>query len=257
MAYYEELDYLPAEELLAWGIRTYGDRFAISTSFQKSGMVIIDMAARITSKIRVFTLDTGRLPEETFEMMDIVRSRYGIQIETVLPDPLEVQMMVRKHGANLFRIDQAHRMLCCHVRKVRPLERKLRQFRAYAVGLRRLTSDSRNEVRKVVEDKHGIAKLSPVADWTRQDIDNYLIRHDVPVHPLYEAGYTSIGCAPCTRAVAAGGGERDGRWWWEADEDKECGLHVSANGKISRKLDVLIEEVSQTTNGYGFDGSGI
>jgi phosphoadenosine phosphosulfate reductase len=254
--YYEELDHLPAEELLAWGLRTFGDRFAISTSFQKSGMVIIDMAARISSKVRIVTLDTGRLPGETYEMMDTVRSRYGLQIEVVMPDPLEVQLMVKNHGANLFLAEPTHRMLCCHVRKVRPLDRKLRQFRAYAVGLRRLTSDSRNEIRKV-DDKDGTAKISPIADWTRQDIEDYTRRKNVPVHPLYALGYSSIGCAPCTRPTENGEDERAGRWWWEEVAAKECGLHFSTNGKIGRKLDILIEEVSQTTNGYGFDGSGI
>jgi phosphoadenylyl-sulfate reductase (thioredoxin) len=256
MPYYEELDHLPAEELLTWCIRTFGKRFAISTSFQKSGMVILDMAARVSSRVRVVTLDTGRLPEETYEMMDTVRSRYGVEIETVLPDPYEVQAMVRKHGANLFLHDPSLRMLCCQIRKVRPLDRKLKQLRAYAVGLRRLTSDSRNEIRKV-EEKDGTVKASPIADWTRQDIDEYTRRNDVPVHPLYGKGYTSIGCSRCTRPTEEGEDERAGRWWWELASAKECGLHFTANGNVGRKVDVLLEEVSETANGYGFDGSGI
>lgn len=248
MSYFEELEDLPAEELVAWGIRTFGGSFAISTSFQKSGMVIIDMAARISSSVRVFTLDTGRLPEETHAMIDMVRSRYGIHVEVVAPDPKEVETMVRQHGANLFYADPSLRMLCCHVRKVRPLERKLREFRAYAVGLRRLTSDSRTETRKV-EYRNGLIKLAPVADWTRQDIEYYTRLHDVPVHPLYARGFASIGCTPCTRPASEGEDERAGRWWWEAESEKECGIHVSANGKIGRKLDILIEEVFQTSNG--------
>jgi len=256
LRYYEELDHLPAEELLAWGVRTFGERFAISTSFQKSGMVAIDMAVRIASGVRVITLDTGRLPEETYEMMGTVRSRYGVEIETVLPDPLEVQAMVRKHGANLFLNDSTLRLLCCQIRKVRPLERKLRQFRAYAVGLRRLTSESRNEMHRV-EEKSGTIKLSPIADWTKQDIEDYTLRHGVPIHPLYGKDYTSIGCNPCTRPTGKGEEERAGRWWWEMEPAKECGLHFPANGTARRKLDVLIEEVSEKANGYGFDGSGI
>jgi phosphoadenylyl-sulfate reductase (thioredoxin) len=245
---FDELDHLPAEEVLAWGIRTFGDRFAISTSLQKSGMVTVDMAARISSAVRVFTLDTGRLPEETQTMIDVVRSRYGIRIEVVSPDPFELQTMVKQHGTNLFYADSALRRLCCHVRKVRPLELKLRQFRAYAVGLRRLTSDSRNEIRKAEREDSGLVKLSPIADWTRQDIEDYTRRHDVPVHPLYAKGYTSIGCAPCTRPTENGESERAGRWWWEQDADKECGLHIPANGRIGRKLDVLIEEIRQHTH---------
>jgi len=256
LPYFDELDDLPAADLLAWAIRTFGDRFCISTSFQRSGMVVIDMAVRISPKVRIITLDTGRLPQETYEMMDILRDRYGVAVETVLPDPQEVQAMVRRHGVNLFRRDPALRMLCCHIRKVRPLERKLKQFRAYAVGLRRLTSWNRNEIRKV-EDKDGVIKISPIADWTRQEIDDYIQRHSVPLHPLYQRGYASIGCAPCTRPVKNGEPERAGRWWWEDALPKECGLHFRADGTIGRKLDVLIEEVTQATNGYGFDGSGI
>lgn len=256
MHYYDELDHLPAEDLLAWGIRTFGNSFAISTSFQKSGMVIVDMAARISKSVRVITLDTGRLPEETYEMMDRIRSRYGVEVEAVMPDPLEVQAMVKRHGANLFLHDRSLRMLCCHVRKVRPLERKLRQFRAYAVGLRRLTSGSRSEIHKV-EESRGSTKISPLADWTRQDVDDYAERHGIELHPLYAAGYTSIGCEPCTRSTRNGESERDGRWWWEEDKAKECGLHSQTDGKIRRTLDVLIDEVTQNANEYGFDGSGI
>lgn len=253
---YDELDDLPADELIAWGVRTFGDSFAISTSFQKSGMVIVDMGARISSGVRVITLDTGRLPEETYQMMDMVRSRYGLPIEVVLPDPLEVQAMVRRFGANLFRQDPSLRKLCCQIRKVRPLDRKLKQFRAHAVGLRRLTSEARNEIHKV-EEKNGSIKISPLADWTKRDIADYTVRHDVPVHPLYGKGYTSIGCAPCTRPTEDGEDERAGRWWWELETDKECGIHFSANGTVGRKLDVLVEEITHAASSYGFDGSGI
>ena len=233
---------------LAWGIRTFGHRFAISTSFQRSGMVIVDMAAKISSKVRVITLDTGRLPEETHAMMDTVRKRYGIRVEVAMPDPFEVQAMVRQHGSNLFFQDPALRKLCCHVRKVRPMERKLLQFRSYAVGLRRLTSDSRNEIHKAERDSLGLIKLAPIADWTRQDIEDYTLRHDVPMHPLYMEGFTSIGCAPCTRRTLPGEEERAGRWWWEQEGDKECGLHVAPNGTIVPKLNVLIEEIVHSSN---------
>jgi len=245
---FDELDDLPAHEVLAWGIRTFGDRFAISTSFQKSGMVIVDLAARISPKVRVVTLDTGRLPEETHVMMDMVRSRYGVPVEVVTPDSFEVQTMVKKYGANLFRADPSLRKLCCHIRKVRPTEWMLRQVRSYAVGLRRLTSDARNEIHKAERDSMGLIKLSPIADWTKQDIEDYTTRHDVPVHPLYAKGYTSIGCAPCTRPTEDGEDDRAGRWWWEQEIDKECGLHISPNGTLGRKLDVLIEEICQPTH---------
>jgi len=119
----------------------------------------------------------------------------------------------------------AYRSLCCHIRKVRPLERKLAEVRAYAVGLRRGQSEMRQSLRKISEEQHGRLKISPLADWTKQQVVEYISAHDVPRHALYAAGYTSIGCDPCTRATSPGEDERAGRWWWEQEEQKECGLH--------------------------------
>jgi phosphoadenylyl-sulfate reductase (thioredoxin) len=118
----------------------------------------------------------------------------------------------------------------------------LRELKAWVAGLRRGQNESRADVRKI-EEIEGKLKLSPLADWTAADVSDYIRKHDVPVHPLYAAGYRSIGCAPCTRAVAAGEDERAGRWWWELDASKECGIHFSAEGKAERKLDVLLSEV--------------
>jgi thioredoxin-dependent adenylylsulfate APS reductase len=202
------------------------DRFAIATSFQKEGMVILDLAAAITPRVRVFTLDTGRLPEETYRMMETVHERYGVRVEIVLPDPEEVQRMVGARGPNLFYQDVESRQLCCEVRKVQPLERKLRDLNAWATGLRREQSATRAGTPKV-ERVDGRIKISPLADWTAAEVSAYTRAHNVPVHPLYERGYTSIGCAPCTRPVRIGERERAGRWWWEQDDRKECGIHFS------------------------------
>ncbi len=223
-------------------MKTYRRQFCISTAFQAEGMVLIDMAARISADVRVITVDTGRLPEETHQMIDRVRDRYGIRVEVVTPDPDEVQTMVERHGPNLFYRDVPFRMLCCEVRKVRPLERKLKEFRAWAVGLRRGQADSRAELTQV-EERDGLVKLSPLADWTSEEVQEYTRRHDVPRHPLYDQGYTSIGCAPCTRAATNGHGERAGRWWWEIDARKECGIHFTPNGKVRRQVDVLLEDI--------------
>jgi len=234
------------EEIIAWAVETYGADLAISTGFQREGMAIVDMAARIRPQIRVITLDTGRLPEETYRMIELVRERYGIAVETVSPDAAELESMTARHGPNLFRKDVASRMLCCQIRKVRPLERKLREFRACMVGLRRGQSESRASVEAV--DTSGattgnVAKISPLADWTAEQVLEYTERNSVPVHPLYAKGYASIGCEPCTRAIEAGEGERAGRWWWELDADKECGLHFSPDGRAERQVDVLLREV--------------
>lgn len=237
---------ISAPELLEWALATYGRQFAISTSFQSEGMVLIDMASRISPDFRVITLDTGRLPEETHTMIETVYERYGVRVEIVAPDADELAAMVARHGTNLFLHDESLRMLCCRVRKILPLERKLRQLEAYAVGLRRSQSDSRSFVPKV-ERKGTNVKLSPLADWSADEIDEYTIAHRVPRHPLYERGYTSIGCAPCTRATLAGEHERAGRWWWEQNATKECGLHYSANGKVERRIDVLLREVQEAT----------
>jgi phosphoadenosine phosphosulfate reductase len=236
------LDSLPAPELLAWALRTYGPRFAISTSFQTDGLVLVDMAARLDLSVRVFTLDTGRLPQETYGVMEAVREKYGVRVELVAPEAAEVERMTTLHGPNLFYRDVALRKLCCHIRKTRPLERKLVELDAWAVGLRREQSSERASIAKA-EYIGGKLKLSPLADWSAAQVDDYVARHDVPRHPLSQQGYPSIGCAPCTRAVAPGEQERAGRWWWETGGSKECGIHVTPEGQMRRALDVLLEDI--------------
>jgi phosphoadenylyl-sulfate reductase (thioredoxin) len=223
-----------ASEILSWALATYGDSFAIASSLQKEGMVILDVAAGIApGRVRVFTLDTGRLPQETHDMIETVRRRYGIDFEMVFPAREEVERMVSGHGPNLFYDSVQSRQLCCEIRKVRPMARKLRTLRAWATGLRRSQSETRAGVPKV-EEADGRIKISPLADWSAEQVDQYIREHDVPVHPLYARGYTSIGCAPCTRAVGADEAERAGRWWWEEDARKECGIHFAADGSVTR-----------------------
>ena len=229
----------PAAEVVAWAIERFGDRLAISTSFQKEGMVLVDMASRLDRNIRVFTLDTGRLPEETYAMIESVRARYGIAVELVPPDPGEMARMVARHGPNLFYEQVPLRMLCCQVRKVRPLERRLAGLDAWITGLRRGQSETRTEVEQV-EDNERPVKINPLAEWSDAEVEEYTRAHDVPVHPLYARGYASIGCAPCTRA----GEGRQGRWWWENEAGKECGIHYSPNGKAERTVDVLVREIA-------------
>ena len=233
---------LSAEELVRWAVRMYGRRFAVLTSFQSEGMVVLDLACRVSPDVRVVTLDTGRLPPETYDMMESVRARYGISIETVSPDAAEIERMTTRFGPNLFDESMAHRRLCCEIRKVKPLGRKLDGIDAYAVGLRRGQGESRGDIANAVIDR-GKLKLSPLADWTEEQMSQYTLAHDVPVHPLYKRGYTSIGCGPCTRATVAGEAARAGRWWWEQDGNSECGLHFSADGKVERSVDVLLREI--------------
>ena len=237
-----DLERLLATELLGWAMDRFGSRFGISTSFQREGLVLVDMALRMRPSTRIFTLDTGRLPQETYEVMEAIRAKYGARIELVYPATEELEAMTSRFGPDLFRQSVAHRKLCCQIRKVRPMERKLEEFDAFAVGLRREQSEERAGTPKVARIGSNW-KLAPIADWTASQVEDYLAQHDVPRHPLESRGYPSIGCAPCTRAVSAGESERAGRWWWEQDGGKECGLHVTPEGMMKRELDVLLEEV--------------
>jgi adenylyl-sulfate kinase len=249
-----------ASDILSWAIDTFGDSFAIATSFQKEGMVILDLASRITSEVRVFTLDTGRLPDETYQMMETVRQRYGVAVEIVFPERDDVEQLVAIHGPNLFYCSVPARQRCCETRKVRPLERKLESLQAWATGLRRDQGDTRAGIPKVEGDPAGRIKICPLADWSGTRVEEYIARHGVPVHPLYARGYTSIGCAPCTRAVEAGESERAGRWWWELDGKKECGIHFAPDGSVARDR-VVETEPKEMHKGFtlwftGMSGAG-
>lgn len=216
-------------EVLAWALDRWQQRLGLMVAFQIEGMALIDMAWRIDPKIRVLTLDTGRLPAETHDLIERVRQRYGIVVETYLPEATEVEKMVNSAGPNLFYRSLEERKLCCNIRKVRPLGRALGSVEAWITGLRREQAASRGSIRTVEidHDHGGIAKLNPLARWTQDQVWSYLRQHDVPYSTLYDQGYTSIGCAPCTRAIEAGEDPRAGRWWWENPATKECGLHLA------------------------------
>jgi phosphoadenylyl-sulfate reductase (thioredoxin) len=237
-----QLEKATAEEILAVALKEFGPRFGIATSFQSEGQVLAHMATRIDPKARIFTLDTGRLPAETYDLMATLRSDHGINVEIVYPDAAETESMTTLFGINNFRDSSAQRKLCCQVRKVHPMNRKLAGMDAYAVGLRRSQSSERADVPKAAMDG-AKWKFSPLADWTFEQIEAYLEQHGVPEHPLVAKGFVSIGCAPCTRAIAPGEPERAGRWWWETDAGKECGLHATPDGQLKRELDVLLDQV--------------
>ncbi len=218
-----------AETIVAWALERFRHRIALSTSFQLGGIVLIDIALKIDPNARVFTLDTGRLHQETYNMMDRVRERYGITLEVLFPDAAEVEAMVRTKGPNLFYDSVENRQMCCAVRKVSPLQKYLAGLDAWVSALRRDQSPARANVQKIELDavNGGIIKFNPLADWTWQQIDDYAREHRVPRHPLYAKGYASIGCLPCTRAIEPGQDVRAGRWWWESGAQKECGMHVA------------------------------
>ncbi|HLH77740.1 MAG TPA: phosphoadenylyl-sulfate reductase [Candidatus Binataceae bacterium] len=238
-----ELDDKEPQEVLSWAIERFGSRLGICSSFQADGCALIDMACRIDPTVRVFTIDTGRMPPETYQLIQQVRDRYGIAVEIFLPDSHVVEQMTTKHGINLFYHNVDARLLCCQVRKVLPLRRALVNFDAWITGLRRDQWATRSNIRKVeIDHDHGaIVKISPLADWTDEEVWDYLRAHDVPYNKLYDQGYKSIGCAPCTRSVKPGEDPRSGRWWWETGAPKECGMHCAIEtGGFEHELAALL-----------------
>jgi phosphoadenosine phosphosulfate reductase len=226
---------LTALEIVTWALESYHRRLALACSFQAEGSVLIDMMYRVRGPaFRIFTLDTGRLNQETYDCMDAIRARYGVGVEVYFPDAMKVQEMVRSHGLNLFYNSIDLRKLCCGVRKVEPLNRALKGLDAWITGLRREQAVTRADVRKIELDRDhcNIVKINPLADWSYDQVWEYIRRHSVPYNRLHKQGYPSIGCAPCTRVVKPGEDVRAGRWWWENPETRECGLHVSSEAKV-------------------------
>lgn len=197
-----------------------------ANSFGAEDMVLTDLIGRYYPAIEMFTLDTGRLPEETYSLMQQVEDRYHIHIRLYFPESTAVEEYVAQHGPNGFYDSVELRKACCHMRKVVPLKRALRGKRAWITGLRRDQAPTRKDLTEVEFDPdNGLQKISPLLDWELSDVWAYLKEFRVPYNLLHDKGYTSIGCAPCTRAITPGEDVRAGRWWWENPETKECGLH--------------------------------
>lgn len=226
-----ELEKLDAQGLIKWALESFAERVVISSSFQAEEIVIIHMACKVTKKPRIFTLDTGRLNQETYDVMDEVRREFGIEIEVMFPDTKRVEDMVRSKGFNLFYESIDNRKLCCNIRKVEPLKRVLSTCDAWITGLRREQSPTRKDLTKVEFDTTfgNHVKLNPLVDWNKKQVWDYVKSHKLPYNKLYDAGYAQIGCAPCTRAIKEGEDDRAGRWWWEDPRFKECGLHVKVH----------------------------
>ncbi len=218
-----------AEEILRWAFDSFSPKIALSSSFQCEESVLIDMMHKIRgNQFRVFTLDTGRLNEETYEVMERMHEKYGIAIESQFPEREQVEKLEREKGLYSFRQSIENRKECCNIRKVIPLNRILSNLDAWITGLRREQAITRTELPKVEPDapRKGIVKINPLADWSTEQVWDYIKKNKTPYNKLYDAGCQSIGCAPCTRAVKPGESIRSGRWWWENPEHKECGLHI-------------------------------
>ena len=237
-----------ARNIVSDAIREFGSSLIVLSSLQREDIIVTDLALKAVPTMRIVTLDTGRIPDGTNQIIGEIERRYSIAVERLTPDPHEVTTMVARHGLDLFRESVPNRMLCCEVRKSRPLARGLQGVAAYFTGLRRAQAKSRASI-EVFDRSGSSVKISPLADWTTEDVIRYTHENGLPEHPLYAAHYTSIGCDPCTRPVTAGEDERAGRWWWESPEAvKECGLHFSADGRAERTVDVLLRELLETAS---------
>lgn len=205
------------------------ERVALASSLSAEDMVITDAIARLKLPIGVFTLNTGRLHQETIDLIEQTRARFGIDLEVFEPNPTDVAAYVRAHGADAFYDSVALRKQCCEIRKVEPLQRALKGCDAWITGQRREQALTRADLPEAERDaERGIGKYNPLAAWRWDDIQRYVTRFDVPLSPLYARGYVSIGCEPCTKAIRAGEDPRAGRWWWETQESRECGLHQNS-----------------------------
>ncbi len=224
-------------EVLAWALKYFGaDQVALASSLGAEDQVLTDMLLKLEPKAMIFTLDTGRLPPETYDCMKRAEEKYGFKYHVYQPDPEAVKKMVAEKGPDLFYESVENRKLCCHIRKVEPLGRALKGLKAWVCGLRREQSATRTDMDVIEWDRaNGLYKISPLIGWTEKQVWEYIRANKVPYSKLHDQGYPSIGCAPCTRAVKPGEDLRAGRWWWEHPDKKECGLHFK-DGKAIRSL---------------------
>lgn len=225
-----QLDGAAPQDVIAWALARFGQRIALASSFGLEDVVLLDLLRRQAPAARVFAIDTGRLPEETYRVAEAHRA-LGSRIEWFFPERAAVEALERDKGLYSFRGSVAARHECCGVRKVEPLRRALAGLDAWVTGLRREQNVTRADLRVVEWDAaNGLVKVNPLARWSTADVWAWVRAHRVPYNALHDQGYPSIGCAPCTRAIAPGEPERAGRWWWESPEHKECGLHLRPQG---------------------------
>lgn len=215
--------------LLKQAAEQYGSELVFASSFGAEDVVLIDLIARNALDIRIITLDTGRLPQQTYDVIDACRDRYRLSFEVCFPDADEVEQMVREHGMNLFYKSVELRKQCCEIRKIHPLRRALAGAKAWITGVRREQADSRQSMAAVEDDaQFGMKKFNPLIEWSDSDVWDYIRANEVPYNALHDQHYPSIGCACCTRSVTVGEDPRSGRWWWEHEDGvAECGLHAS------------------------------
>jgi phosphoadenosine phosphosulfate reductase len=217
------------EDCLKWAFDNIHPKLAKASSFGAEDAAIVDMMFKLNSDSRLFTLDTGRLPQATYDVMDEIRKRYNTKIEILFPDSTEVEEMVKDRGVNLFYDSIENRKLCCAIRKVHPMNKMLKTLDGWITGLRNDQNQNRSGAKMLeIDEMHDdIVKVNPLINWTYEQTWDYVKSNNCPYNKLLDEGYPSIGCEPCTRPIKIGEDTRAGRWWWENDEHKECGLHMN------------------------------
>lgn len=218
--------HLSPEEILQDASNLFPGRVVFSSSLGLEDQAITHIIAKSGLPIQIFTLDTGRLFEKTYELIDRTESMYGIKIRLLFPDRESVENLVQESGVNCFYESVEARIRCCHVRKIEPLQRALAEGDAWISGLRRGQSAYRSTAPFIEQDTvNAKIKINPILPWSMEDLRDFIKKNRIPYNPLHDSGYPSIGCAPCTRAVEPGEDSRSGRWWWE-NGNRECGLHL-------------------------------
>lgn len=227
------LEEMPAADRVAWAVREHGQGLTFACSFGVEDMVVLDLLLRADPHASVFALDTGRLHQQTYDLMERARRHYGRSFAVYAPNAAALEALVGEHGPNSFYRSVGARKECCRIRKVEPLARALAGRTAWLTGLRRAQAPTRGLLPFAEIDRAhgGIVKLNPLADWEATGVWAYVSSRRLHYNDLHDREFPSIGCVPCTRAVAPGEDIRAGRWWWEAPEHKECGLHVRGQGE--------------------------
>jgi len=212
--------------LLSYFLTEYKGKIALSSSLGLEDQVLTEMVCAIDKNVKIFTLDTGRLFPETYDLIQRTNQKYEIQTQVYFPDAAQVEEMVHSKGINLFYNSVEDRKTCCRIRKIEPLKRAFAGLKVWICGLRRDQSVTRAEMLPIEWDENnGLIKLNPLIDWSEEQVRSYIKEHKIPYNPLHDKDFPSIGCQPCTRAILPGEDLRAGRWWWENPDTKECGLH--------------------------------
>lgn len=225
-AFNMQLANVGAIEMIRYFLEEFKGKIALSSSLGLEDQVLTQMVCSIDKNVKIFTLDTGRLFPETYDLIHRTNKKFGIQMQVYFPEALPVEEMVKTKGINLFYDSIEDRKTCCRIRKIEPLRRAFAGLEVWICGLRREQSITRAEMQPIEWDEaNGLIKLNPLIDWTEKHVRDYIKENKIPYNPLHDHDFPSIGCQPCTRAILPGEDLRAGRWWWENPETKECGLH--------------------------------